>query len=151
MSKPSLNLGDLSAEERLRLLEQVWESLSKTPEAVPLTDAQREELDWRLDDLERAGAEGIPWEEVLQQIRTRVKYGHPIAAYYYLPRRPGERSYRTSRVEAGMVVDFGRGGRPIGIAAPSRLTLAAIKRALRKLGFAALKRADLVLCGPREH
>jgi putative addiction module component (TIGR02574 family) len=38
-----------------------------------LTDAQREELDRRLDDLERSGTEGIPWEEVLRQIRKRAK------------------------------------------------------------------------------
>lgn len=73
MNKPALNIDDLSTEERLRLLEQLWDSLSETPAAVPLTDAQREELDRRLDDLERGGAEGIPWDEVLQQIRKRDK------------------------------------------------------------------------------
>jgi len=71
MSKPGLNINDLSAEERLNLIAEVWESLSKTPGAVPLTDAHREELDRRLDDLERSGHEGIPWEEVLRQIKTR--------------------------------------------------------------------------------
>lgn len=72
MSKPARNIDELSPEERLRLIEQLWESLSEAPAAVPLTDAQREELDRRLDDLERSGAEGIPWEEVLQQIRSRL-------------------------------------------------------------------------------
>ena len=71
MSKPALNIDSLSSEERLRLIEELWESLRESPEAIPLTDAQREELDRRLDDLERSGPEGIPWEEVLQQIRTR--------------------------------------------------------------------------------
>jgi putative addiction module component (TIGR02574 family) len=66
-----MNINDLSAEERLNLIAELWESLSKTPGAVPLTDAQREELDRRLDDLERSGSEGIPWEEVLRQIKTR--------------------------------------------------------------------------------
>ena len=73
MSKPALNVGDLSSEERLRLIEELWESLSEKPGAVPLTNAQRQELDRRLDDLERSGPEGIPWEEVLQQIRTRPR------------------------------------------------------------------------------
>lgn len=73
MSKPALNVGDLSSEERLRLIEELWESLSEKPGAVPLTNAQRKELDRRLDDLERSGPEGIPWEEVLQQIRTRPR------------------------------------------------------------------------------
>ena len=65
MSKPALNIDSLSFEERLRLIEELWESLRESPEAIPLTDAQREELDRRLDDLERSGPEGIPWEEVL--------------------------------------------------------------------------------------
>ena len=69
--KPALNIDDLSIEERLHLLEQLWDSLRGTPGAVPLTDAQREELDRRLDDLERSGPEGIPWEEVQRQIRKR--------------------------------------------------------------------------------
>ena len=69
--KPTLNIDDLSIQERLQLLEQLWDSLRETPGAVPLTDAQREELDRRLDDLERSGPAGIPWEEVLRQIRKR--------------------------------------------------------------------------------
>jgi putative addiction module component (TIGR02574 family) len=73
MSKPALNINDLSPEERLRLIEELWDSLDETPEAIPLTNAQREELDWRLDDLERSGPEGIPWDQILQQIRSRAK------------------------------------------------------------------------------
>jgi putative addiction module component (TIGR02574 family) len=73
MSKPALNIGDLSPEERLRLIEELWDSLSAKPGAVPVTDDQREELDRRLDDLERSGPEGIPWEQVLQQIRSRSR------------------------------------------------------------------------------
>jgi putative addiction module component (TIGR02574 family) len=73
MSKPALNIGDLSPEERLRLIEELWDSLSETPGNIPLTNAQREELDRRLDDLERSGPEGIPWDQVLQQIRSRSR------------------------------------------------------------------------------
>jgi putative addiction module component (TIGR02574 family) len=73
MSKPALNIGQLSPEERLRLIEELWDSLTETPGAVPLNDAQREELDRRLDDLERSGPEGIPWDQVLEQIRSRSR------------------------------------------------------------------------------
>lgn len=69
---PTIDIANLSAEERLRLLEELWESLSATPEAVPLTNAQREELDRRLDELDRDGPVGIPWEDVLRRIRTRT-------------------------------------------------------------------------------
>jgi len=67
----TIDIANLSAEERLRLLEELWDSLSATPEAVPLTNAQREELDRRLDELDRDGPVGIPWEEVLRRIRSR--------------------------------------------------------------------------------
>lgn len=73
MSKPALNIDDLTPEERLRLIEELWDSLTEKPGTVPLTNAQREELDRRLDDLERSGPKGIPWDEVLQQIRSRSR------------------------------------------------------------------------------
>ena len=70
-----LNIGELSPEERLDLLEELWDSLSGEPAAVPMTDAQREELDRRLDDLDADIASGrpagIPWSEVLEQLRSR--------------------------------------------------------------------------------
>jgi putative addiction module component (TIGR02574 family) len=73
MSKSSLNIDELSSEERLRLIEQLWDSVSETPGSIPLTNAQREELDQRLDDLESSGPEGTPWGQVLQQIRSRSR------------------------------------------------------------------------------
>jgi putative addiction module component (TIGR02574 family) len=65
----TIDIARLSFEERLRLMDELWESLAQTPEAVPFTHAQREELDRHLDELERDGAAGIPWEDVLQRIR----------------------------------------------------------------------------------
>lgn len=75
MSEPAVSIEGLSPEERLDLLEKLWDSLSKNPSDVPFTDAQRRELDRRLDALDediRQGNElGVPWHEVLRQIRTR--------------------------------------------------------------------------------
>ena len=78
-------------------------------------------------------------------LEVTFRNGRPIAAYYYLPRREGQKSYRTRRVEPGMVVDFSRTGKPIGIevTAPGAVTLTAFNRLLRELGLASLKRADL--------
>jgi putative addiction module component (TIGR02574 family) len=73
MSKTALNISELTPEERLRLIEELWDSLTQNPKDVPLTIAQREELDSRLDDLERSGPVGIPWDEVVQQIRSRSR------------------------------------------------------------------------------
>ena len=71
-----IDIAALSLEERLQLLEELWDSLCETPETLPLTDAQREELDRRIDDLKREGPTGIPWEEVLTRIRSRIRYEH---------------------------------------------------------------------------
>ncbi len=68
MSEPAIDIGRMSPEERLRLLEKLWDSLSD--DDVPLTEAQRKELDRRLDDLDREGPRGIPWEEVLARFEA---------------------------------------------------------------------------------
>jgi putative addiction module component (TIGR02574 family) len=57
----TIDIASLSLEERLRPLDELGESLSRTPEAIPMTPAQREELDRRLDDLDREGPIGISW------------------------------------------------------------------------------------------
>jgi len=78
-------------------------------------------------------------------LEVTFRHGRPIAAYYYLPRRSKDRSHRTRRVEPGLVIDFTRDGKPIGIEiiASDKLTLAAFNRVLRELSFLVLKRADL--------
>ena len=67
-----IDINQLSPEQRLELLEQLWDSLSSNPDAVPLTAAQREELDRRLDEIDREGPVGIPWDEVMRRIRSRT-------------------------------------------------------------------------------
>jgi putative addiction module component (TIGR02574 family) len=69
---PAIEIGSLTPEEPWELLEQLWDSLSETPEAVPLAAAQREELDRRLDELDQEGPGGIPWAEVYERIRRRT-------------------------------------------------------------------------------
>ena len=78
-------------------------------------------------------------------LEVTFRQGRPFAAYLYLPRRPGEKSYRTRRIEPGLVVDFNRRGRPIGIelTAPTKISLTALNRVLRDLGVPTLTRADL--------
>ena len=83
----------------------------------------------------------------MKQAYLEVTYrrGRPLAAYYYLPRRAGDISVRTRRVEPGLVIDFAKGGRPIGIeiTAPTKFSLAAFNRVLRDLGFSAVSRSTI--------
>ena len=71
MAQPAVDIARLSTEERLELLERLWDSLANAPESIPLIDAQRQELDRRLDDLEHAGPTGILWDQVLERIKCR--------------------------------------------------------------------------------
>jgi len=73
MTMPAIDIDKLTTEQRLHLLEMLWESLRKSPEALPLTDAQREELDRRLDELDRGDVATIPWEEVKRQLHGRKR------------------------------------------------------------------------------
>lgn len=78
-------------------------------------------------------------------LEVTYRRGRAIAAYYYLPRCPGQHSVRTRRVEAGLLVDYARGGRPIGVEIPSpgTLSIAAFNRVLRELGFPPVTREDV--------
>jgi len=71
VSKWGFDIAALTPEERLSLLEELWDSLVATPDAVPLTDAQRAELDRRLDELDAEGPIGLPWDGVLDRMRSR--------------------------------------------------------------------------------
>ena len=75
MDEPSVDLESLSKDERLDLLERLWDSLSETPADVPVTQAQQAELDRRSIALDRDVAEGralgVPWDEVVRQLRAR--------------------------------------------------------------------------------
>jgi hypothetical protein len=72
-------------------------------------------------------------------------HGRPLAAYLYLPRGSGEKSARSAKAGLGMVVDFDRIGRPIGveITAPGKVTLTALNEVLRGLGAPSVAAADL--------
>lgn len=57
------------AEDRLRLIEEVWESLEADPKASALTEAQKEDLQRRLDAYRDNPRAGSPWEEVKARIQ----------------------------------------------------------------------------------
>jgi len=78
-------------------------------------------------------------------LEITYQHGRPVAAYLYLPRASRDRSYRTIKAPGGLVIDFARSGKPIGIeiTAPSKATAAGINRVLKGFGFYPVKQADL--------
>jgi putative addiction module component (TIGR02574 family) len=71
MVMASIDISTLTVEQRLELLDEIWVSLYETPQAIPLSQAQREELDRRMDEVDRDGPDGIPWDEVLRRLRSK--------------------------------------------------------------------------------
>ncbi|MGH9822908.1 MAG: addiction module protein [Blastocatellia bacterium] len=55
-------INGLSPTEKAELLDAVWESLEA--DAVSLTDAQRAELDYRIERHEQNPSDVIPWQQV---------------------------------------------------------------------------------------
>ena len=69
MAKPALNLADLSVDEKLELIDDLWTSIDFSE--LPLTPEQRAELDRRLDRLEQEGPVGVPWEQVRAEMTSK--------------------------------------------------------------------------------
>ena len=61
----------LSIAERIQLVEDIWDGIAESPASLSLTDAQREELDRRLDAHEKSPKEGISWMELKAKITKK--------------------------------------------------------------------------------
>jgi len=59
----------LPAEERLRLVELIWESLNATPSAVPLGDAHRAAIDEELAEHRKSPDDVLTIGQVLAEVR----------------------------------------------------------------------------------
>jgi Protein of unknown function (DUF2283) len=78
-------------------------------------------------------------------LEVTFRHGRPLVAYLYLPRKPSDKSHRTATAAPGLVIDFNRSGKPIGIeiTSPAKLSAAALNRVLRRLRLPTVTRADL--------
>ena len=65
-------LRDLPIEQRIRLVEDLWDSIAADERTLSLTDEQKAELDRRLDAYEADGNTGRPAGEALVDIRKRL-------------------------------------------------------------------------------
>jgi putative addiction module component (TIGR02574 family) len=61
-------LRTLPVAERLKLIEDLWDSIAIEADALPLPDWHRAEIDRRLDALDTGASVGAPWEEVRRRI-----------------------------------------------------------------------------------
>lgn len=61
---------DLSPSEKLQLVEDLWDDLAGTPEALPLHEWQKQELDRRKANLQKNPASGLSWEDIKRRVRS---------------------------------------------------------------------------------
>ena len=61
----------LPAEDRLRLVELLWESLSSNPLALPLSDAHRAAIDEALADHRRHPEDVLTRKQLFAEVRRR--------------------------------------------------------------------------------
>ena len=71
VNAPRTSIFELTPSEKLQLVEDLWDDLAATPEAVPIHDWQKEELARRKANLMQNPASGLTWEEVKQRVRSR--------------------------------------------------------------------------------
>lgn len=68
----SLGIDRLPIEERLALVEDLWDSIAADSKAVPLTEAQRIELQKRIEEDDAHPDDVIPWEQVKASTLARL-------------------------------------------------------------------------------
>ena len=59
----------LTPADRIRLAQDLWDSIAADPDALVLTDAQRALLDERLAAYEADPQAGSTWDEVRERVR----------------------------------------------------------------------------------
>jgi len=70
MSTKNADILSRSVEERIQLVEDIWDSIAVVPEAVSLSKEQKRELDRRLEAYHRNPDAGSPWSEVKERVRN---------------------------------------------------------------------------------
>jgi putative addiction module component (TIGR02574 family) len=65
-------LRELPVEERIRIVEDLWDSIAAEQKSLGLTSGQKEELDRRLDAYEADGNRGRLAADVVADIRRKL-------------------------------------------------------------------------------
>lgn len=66
--KEALKLPD---NEKLELIEGIWESINEYPDSIPVTKEQKDELDRRLEDYKKNPGNVITWEVLKAELLSK--------------------------------------------------------------------------------
>jgi len=62
------DISELSIAERIQLAEDLWDSILQQQEELPLSQAQQQELERRLENHEKNPTNGSSWEDVKKRL-----------------------------------------------------------------------------------
>jgi putative addiction module component (TIGR02574 family) len=69
MGHPAIDIDSMPPEERLELIGELWDSLRRTADSIPVPDSHRDELDARLEAIDRGEAEIVDLDEAVRRLR----------------------------------------------------------------------------------
>jgi hypothetical protein len=67
---PALPLEKMSVQEKLRVLQLLWEDLTRVPSDMPAPDWHRDVLDAREQRVQEGREKFIPWSEAKKDLRA---------------------------------------------------------------------------------
>ena len=67
-----MRLRKVPVRDRIRLVEDLWDSIAEEQEVPAVSDDQRRELDRRLDAYRLSGNSGVPAFEAIERIRGEL-------------------------------------------------------------------------------
>lgn len=70
MSLAPDEIREMTVADRLKLLDEIWESLLDEPGALPLSEAQGRAIDARLEAYRLHGDQGVTWEELDRRLQA---------------------------------------------------------------------------------
>ncbi len=73
MSDPAFDYDSIPVPERIRLVEDIWDSIAASSEQVPVTAAQRAELDRRRQVHAADPQKPVEWTDARARISEKVR------------------------------------------------------------------------------
>jgi putative addiction module component (TIGR02574 family) len=69
----ALGIDRLSVEDRIALALAIWDSIAAEPHPPLITEAQRQELQRRLDDHQANPDDVVPWDQIKAEALARFR------------------------------------------------------------------------------
>ncbi len=66
----TVDIAQISVAERIQLAEDLWDSILENPEMLPVTDAQQQELDARLQQYRQKPEAESSWQSVKERLNS---------------------------------------------------------------------------------